>query len=154
LLSYWLRPHSRKAISPLTCNASAASQPLIRAEGVAELVGDFLLTCTGGIIGNGGSATFTLYFNSTVTSHIVAPESGGSEAMLLIDDLSTSPTLGVNVIQSVVNGGTVTFYNVPIQAPGNGTRTFRMTNLRVNADGITGWRQRRGRTGNGCPSRL
>ena len=33
---------------PMTCNATAAAPPVVRAEGRAELVSDIVLTCTGG----------------------------------------------------------------------------------------------------------
>ena len=45
-----------------------------------------------------------------------------------------------NVFQGVTNGSQVTFYGVPVLAPvSNGvSRIYRITNLRVNANGITG----------------
>jgi len=45
-----------------------------------------------------------------------------------------------NVYQGVTNGSQVTFYGVPILAPVTATlnRILRITNLRVNANGITG----------------
>jgi len=42
---------------------------------------------------------------------------------------------GWNAWQGLVNAGTVTFFGVPILAPGTtGTRVFRITNVRVNAN--------------------
>ncbi|MGB9458239.1 MAG: hypothetical protein WCB12_19485 [Bryobacteraceae bacterium] len=45
-----------------------------------------------------------------------------------------------NVFQGVTNGSQVTFFGVPILAPVTSTfsRVYRITNLRVNANGITG----------------
>lgn len=44
-----------------------------------------------------------------------------------------------NVYQGVVNGNQVTFYGVPMLPPGaNGTRVYRITNLRTNAAVLTG----------------
>ena len=44
-----------------------------------------------------------------------------------------------NVYQGIVSNNSVTFYGIPIlPASSNGTRIFRMTNLRVNANGFTG----------------
>jgi len=59
-----------------------------------------------------------------------------------IDSVSAAgaTTPAPNVYQGVTNGGQVTFYGVPILAPvTSGTsRVLRITNLRVNANGITG----------------
>jgi hypothetical protein len=71
-----------------------------------------------------------------VTSQVLVPASSASEALLLIDELQQTPIVGVNVFQGVVAGNQVTFNNVPFIAPGNGTRTFRMTNLRILATAI------------------
>jgi len=54
---------------------------------------------------------------------------------------TSSVTLGAapNVYQGVVSGNQVTFYGVPVVPPGtSGARVFRITNLRVNANGIGG----------------
>jgi len=47
---------------------------------------------------------------------------------------------GSNVFQGVVSGGQVTFYGIPIQAPvtSGAFRSFRMTNIRVNANAFGG----------------
>src|SRR2546429_314350 len=42
-----------------------------------------------------------------------------------------------NIFQGTVSGSWVTFAGVPIDPPGNGTRVYRITNLRANASGIT-----------------
>jgi hypothetical protein len=50
---------------------------------------------------------------------------------------TTSPAW--NVYQGVVSGNQVTFYGVPVIPPGTtSNRTFRITNVRVNASGIGG----------------
>jgi hypothetical protein len=44
-----------------------------------------------------------------------------------------------NVYQGVVSGNQVTFFGVPVVPPGtNGSRVFRITNIRTNANGIGG----------------
>jgi len=44
-----------------------------------------------------------------------------------------------NVFQGVVSGNSVTFYGVPILPPSTtGSRVFRITNIRANANGISG----------------
>jgi len=52
---------------------------------------------------------------------------------------TTTYTAGWNAWQGTVSGSSVTFFGVPVLAPGTtGTRVFRITNVRVNANGITG----------------
>ena len=47
---------------------------------------------------------------------------------------------GANVFQGIVSGGSVTFFGIPVQPPvsSGAFRTYRITNIRVNANGITG----------------
>lgn len=197
--------------SPFVCNVTS-SPPQMRSEGLTELTGDILLSCSGGpnpasLAGQTiPTANVTVYMNGTVTSRLLgtASVSGASEALLLIDDpgaqvpsyygqtvpqtpcllggtptplfgagpngclqsvgataptpttfagLSatsnlavpvngtggTAGTPGANVFQGVVSGSSVTFFGIPILAPGTtGTRTYRITNIRVNASGISG----------------
>jgi len=56
--------------------------------------------------------------------------------------VQTSPagtTAGANVFQGVTSGNQVTFYGIPAMAPATSgeTRVFRITNVRVNANGVT-----------------
>jgi len=52
---------------------------------------------------------------------------------------ATPTSAGWNAFQGTVNASSVTFFGVPVLAPGTtGTRVFRITNIRVNANGITG----------------
>jgi hypothetical protein len=83
----------------LSCTASVAVPPQLRTEGLTELVGDIVLTCTGGTALTNGSvvptANITVSFGTNVTSRLLAtsslPSSGGptqniTEALLLIDE--------------------------------------------------------------------
>jgi hypothetical protein len=56
--------------------------------------------------------------------------------------VQTSPagtTAGANVFQGVTSGNQVTFYGIPAMAPATSgeTRVYRITNVRVNANGVT-----------------
>ena len=79
---------SSTAYAQFTCEP--ISEPTLnRAEGQAELVGDYVLQCTGGTATNAGQpipqVTITLQLNTSITSRIVG--SGNvSEALLLIDE--------------------------------------------------------------------
>jgi len=51
----------------------------------------------------------------------------------------TGTTAGPNVFQGIVNGNSVTFFGVPVLAPGTTfSRVFRITNVRVNANPLAG----------------
>ena len=98
---------STAGTGPFQCTASVAVPPVLRAEGLTEMVGDMVLTCTGG--GTPGSGTtpaagsstpiptanFTVSFGTNVTSRLLNynlyPSSSvtspnTSEALLLIDE--------------------------------------------------------------------
>jgi hypothetical protein len=136
-------------IQPFSCNASAAVPPFLRAEGLTELTGDIVLTCTGS--GPSGSANFTVFLgNTTVTSRILDATTLASEALLLIDEpgpvagspLTTSVPYvtsgaGQNVFQGTIVGNQVTFLGVPVVPPGTvGNRIYRVTNIRANASAV------------------
>jgi len=93
---------------PFTCQATAAETPQLRSEGLTELVGDIVLTCTGGTVLPAGSqlqtANFTVYTNSTVTSRILASSGGASEALLMIDDPGNGGTNYGNTVPQTFCG--------------------------------------------------
>jgi len=177
-------PASAQVNGPqITCTASAAVTPTLRHEGMDELVGDILLTCTAnsGVkpigpgqpvpqadisVSIGGAAL------STNSYYVPGPPAGwASDAVLVIDDptpanqtLCANPinptaacqVLGLpanstqsfnaagvyNVFQGVPGGpagqaNSITFLGVPIDPPVT-SRTFRITNVRVNASGAGG----------------
>ena len=84
----------------LACSAAAASIPQLRAEGYTELVGDILISCTGGPAYATGATVpitdITVYMapNSAITSRLFSSTTNVSEVALLIDEpgsgLSTS----------------------------------------------------------------
>jgi hypothetical protein len=44
--------------------------PVVRVEGLSELTGDLLLSCTGGTAGAQSTATFRVFLNTNVTSRL------------------------------------------------------------------------------------
>ena len=54
------------------CTANAGVPPIVRAEGIAELVGDLILNCTGGTFTPGGlpipQSNVQIFLNTNVTS--------------------------------------------------------------------------------------
>jgi hypothetical protein len=79
---------SAQTAPPLTCTANAGAPPQVRAEGITELVGDFVIICQGGTPTASGQlvpqVNITVQLNTNVTSRLVADPL--SEALLLIDD--------------------------------------------------------------------
>jgi len=73
-----------------TCNTNAGSPNIVRAEGVAELVGDLILNCTGGVPTTGGKfiplSNVQVSLNTNITSRIISSATGASEALILIDE--------------------------------------------------------------------
>ena len=107
---------------PFTCTANVgvalgnAIVPLVRSEGITELLGDIVLTCTGGAPTPKGqpipTGTLSMTLNTQVTSRLIN-HSGQSEASLVIDEpgSATNPapfTLFTNPICQVISNGTGT----------------------------------------------
>ncbi len=75
-----------------TCSANVAVPPQLRSEGLTDLIGDIVITCSGGQLpppGTAGTAiptaNFVVSLQTNVTSRIIG--SGGlSEALLMIDE--------------------------------------------------------------------
>jgi len=70
------------------CTANAGVPPIVRAEGIAELVGDLILNCTGGTFTPAGlpipQSNVQIFLNTNVTSRTYAGNL--SEAILTIDE--------------------------------------------------------------------
>ena len=108
-------------------------------------------------------ANITIFLNTSITSRILS--NTGSEALLLIDEpgssanplqqlcgsLSGCPVPGTggvgepfsgadvtrpNIFQGIVSGNSVTFFGIPIDPPGTGSRSYRITNIRANATAV------------------
>jgi len=77
---------------PLLCTASVAVPPQLRSEGMTEVIGDIVITCTGGIATPAGSviptANVTVSLGTQVTSRLLGNNgaTNSSEALLLIDE--------------------------------------------------------------------
>ncbi len=149
--------------SPMSCNGSSATPLNARSNGHAELVGDVVVTCTGGTPTAIGQpipqGTIAIVLDTSITSRLLAP--GWSEALLLVDEPTPATQVvcgnssGVCNLQGNGTGlGTydgnigranvyqgqpassneIDFVSVPLDPPGtNGTRTFRITNIRADA---------------------
>jgi len=114
-----------------TCSSVAGVPPVVRSEGIAELVGDIVLNCTGGVPTAADTlipgVNVSVFLNTNITSKIVST-SGGinlSEALLLIDEPNANqqrPCTGTS------SGGIVTPICLIGGVGGNGV-DYRNTNV-------------------------
>lgn len=87
----------------LQCVANAGVPPLVRAEGLAELVGDVTLNCQGGVPTQAGAiipaTNIRVFLNTNITSRILATTGQFSEALLMIDEphSTTNPSTPLRV---------------------------------------------------------
>ena len=81
---------------PLTCNANVAVPPIVRAEGRAELVGDIVLTCTGGNPTMAAPVNISIFLNTNITSNLTGPGPDETEALILIDEPMPAPTFNTS----------------------------------------------------------
>ncbi len=99
LLSLVSAPANAATPNPaFVCNANAGVPPLVRSEGITELVGDLILNCTGGNPTVAGGpvplSNIQIFLNTNVTSRIVGSGSL-SEATLMIDEPLPPPAARV-----------------------------------------------------------
>lgn len=122
----------------LQCVANAGVPPLVRAEGLAELVGDVTLNCQGGIptqVNAQVPATnIRVFLNTNITSRIIGG-SNFSEALLMIDEphSTTNPTIpllicGAATAPEVVNSPGV----CAMTGTGNGLAVYNGSANRPN----------------------
>ncbi|MFO0504173.1 MAG: hypothetical protein ACK527_18500 [Acidobacteriota bacterium] len=90
---------SANAQPAFSCSTNAGVPPIVRAEGLTELVGDLILNCTGGVPTASGApvpqVNFQIFLNTNVTSRLLTSSGNWSEALLMIDEpAGTSSTAG------------------------------------------------------------
>lgn len=90
---------SANAQPAFSCSTNAGVPPIVRAEGLTELVGDLILNCTGGVPTAANApvpqVNFQIFLNTNVTSRLLTSSGNWSEALLMIDEpAGTSSTAG------------------------------------------------------------
>lgn len=137
------------ASAAVSCTAlSGGVSTLVRQEGIAELVGDIVLTCTGTST-TPISVNLQLFLNTNITSRAYGGSGAGNrtEALLLLGNDTAEPGAGLDPIlgANVFNGRVSTlatsliWTNIPVLTaaePVATTRTIRITNVRANANAI------------------
>ncbi|HBY63859.1 MAG TPA: hypothetical protein DEH78_28880 [Solibacterales bacterium] len=141
------------AFGQLTCATTTGVPPLVRAEGITELVGDIVYVCAtpdpDGPQGPIPPQTFAtdivvniqIFLNTNVTSRLLN-SAGLSEALLLINEPSATTvpaiSLGLNALQGTIPPGvnnSVSWLGVRLLPAGSSSVTVRITNVRANASG-------------------
>ncbi|PYT20870.1 MAG: hypothetical protein DMG57_40605, partial [Acidobacteria bacterium] len=127
----------------MTCTTIVAVPPVLRAEGLTELIGDIVLKCKGGVPTPAGQAVprvnITLALDSNVSSRIVGTNNL-SDALLLIDEPYPAPgTQNPPTFQIPPDAGTQLVcpwtqnsLNCPIVGTGNGIGTYNGSSGRPN----------------------
>lgn len=122
------------------CNSNAGVPPVIRSESYADLVGDYVLDCTGGVPTPTGAAVpqvnFTVTLSTNITSRLLNASgnyAGGifSEALLLIDEpnravtglLASNPILACDNNNETTSGSNI----CAITSDGTYTNTYNGT---------------------------
>lgn len=137
----------------LNCTLNGGAPPLLRAEGVAEEIGQVVIQCTGGPSTAGGTINFQVFTTLPVTSRLLTwasttppgtppyTGSGDLEATLLINDPAPGGVVvGTNAFfgsRVSTNPNSIIWNNITFPAPitgsPNNARSFRFVNIRVDA---------------------
>lgn len=128
----------------INCQTSGGVPLIVRAEGTAELVGDVVLTCTGGVGVPTFPINFQIFLNTDITSRLLTSASAGyasgsTEALLLVGEPSASAAvLGTNAYRGFIGTGgqNLQWNGIQFTPPGTGSVTLRFTNIRANATKI------------------
>jgi len=98
---------SANAQPAFSCNTNAGVPPIVRAEGLTELVGDLILNCTGGTPTAVDAAVpqvnFQIFLNTNVTSRLLSDPF--SEALLMVDEPAGTNSTAGNLRYCTNNGG-------------------------------------------------
>ena len=94
--------NAQAAPPALSCVGNAGVPPIVRSEGLTELVGDLVLNCNGGVPTAAAAlvpqANIQIFLNTNITSRLLADP--WSEALLMIDEPSAA-----NQTYCTTNGG-------------------------------------------------
>ncbi len=132
----------------LSCVLNAGVPPIIRAEGLAELVADVIVNCTGGNPASPFNVNWQIFLNTNITSRLIGGSPSTTEALLLIDEPCPSPVppgficpgapiaVGTNAFRGdKASANSIVWLGVPFTPPGTtGTRIIRITDVRANAN--------------------
>ncbi len=118
---------------PALCSVTT-STPQIRAEGVAERVGDIFIQCAFGSNPTTISGVLVIYLPVAVTNSVDANGLARDAALLADTGSGYAPT----GFPGVVLGQSITFYGVNLPVPVSGNINLKISGIRVNASQVAG----------------
>ncbi len=124
LLSSFAVPANAQVAPALQCTFNAAVTPTVRAEGLAELVGDIVLNCTGGTPTAAGqnvpAANITVFLSTNLTSRITS--NPFTEVLMLFDEPHSAANPAVPLYNCDPSG--VSLGICTVTGTGNGVGTY------------------------------
>jgi len=102
--------------------------PALHAEGIAEVLGDILINCSGGSPGGVVTVNLAISLNVGVTNRVST--SGSTDVSLTVDSGSGPAPASVPGVLQTTN--TVSFNGVSFTVPASGKVNFRVSNLKGN----------------------
>ena len=132
LLSSFAVPASAQVTPALQCTFNAAVTPTVRAEGLAELVGDIVLNCTGGTPTAAGlpvpQANITVFLSTNLTSRITS--NPFTEVLMMFDEPHSPTNPGTALVPCDAGGTSLGICS--ILGTGTGAGTYNGTTGRPN----------------------
>lgn len=114
------------AQSPGSCQVTSET-PFLRAEGLTEVLGDIVISCSGFAPGAVTTGNFSVFLPVNVTNRI--DMNGFSSEVTLSQDIGAGPVpIGGS---ASISSRTVTFSGVSVTAPGSGRFTVRISGIRA-----------------------
>jgi uncharacterized protein (TIGR03437 family) len=108
--------------------------PTVRAEGLAERMGDLILQCSGSTAGAVITSNYTITLPVSVTNRI-DNNNLTTDAVLSVDyGLGYVPT----TVPGLVNGNSISFNGATITVPASGNFNLKFSNIRADVHQLTG----------------
>jgi uncharacterized protein (TIGR03437 family) len=116
--------------APFVCTPTAVPA-LVHAEGLAERLGDILISCAGGTPGGVVGGNLTVFLNVAVTNKLI---NNFTDVQMTVDN--GSGPVAANVGAQPFGAGAVVFNGLSFTLSGSGQANLRISNLRGDANSI------------------
>jgi len=116
--------------APFVCTPTAVPA-LVHAEGLAERLGDILISCAGGAPGGVVGGNLTVFLNVAVTNKLT---NNFTDVQMTVDN--GSGPVAANVGAQLFGAGAVVFNGLSFTLSGSGQANLRISNLRGDANSM------------------